>query len=37
MASVAKLPQSDPARMERLLELTRRQKALLQAGQAANT
>jgi DNA primase len=37
MATVAKLPQSDPARMTRLLELTRRQQALQQLGQAGPT
>jgi len=34
MASVAKLPQSDPSRMQRLLELTKRQMALQQSARA---
>jgi DNA primase len=37
IAQVAKLPQSDPVRMERLYELTRRQQALQQLYRASTT
>ncbi|HWJ96152.1 MAG TPA: DNA primase, partial [Telluria sp.] len=37
IARVAQLPQSDPSRMERLYELTRRQQALLRESRASTT